>query len=94
MAKRTKKVGITGKYGTRYGASLRKTVKKMEISQHAKYCCTFCGKDKMKRTSVGIWFCYDKSCRVTVAGGAWNYSTTAAASVRSAVRRLREMREQ
>ena len=49
MAKRTKKVGITGKYGTRYGASLRKTVKKMEISQHSKYCCSFCGKDKMKR---------------------------------------------
>ena len=49
MAKRTKKVGITGKYGTRYGASLRKTVKKMEISQHSKYLCSFCGKDKMKR---------------------------------------------
>lgn len=31
MAKRTKKVGIVGKYGTRYGASLRKTVKKMEV---------------------------------------------------------------
>merc|ERR1711879_594486 len=28
MAKRTKKVGVVGKYGTRYGASLRKTVKK------------------------------------------------------------------
>ena len=34
MAKRTKKVGIVGKYGTRYGASLRKIVKKMEVSQH------------------------------------------------------------
>jgi len=43
-AKRTKKVGITGKYGTRYGASLRKMVKKMEITQHSKYTCTFCGK--------------------------------------------------
>jgi large subunit ribosomal protein L37Ae len=31
MTKRTKKVGITGKYGTRYGASLRKQVKKMEV---------------------------------------------------------------
>ena len=44
QAKRTKKVGITGKYGTRYGASLRKTVKKMEITQHSKYYCHFCGK--------------------------------------------------
>jgi large subunit ribosomal protein L37Ae len=45
QGKRTKKVGITGKYGTRYGSSLRKIVKKMEISQHAKYTCIFCGKD-------------------------------------------------
>jgi large subunit ribosomal protein L37Ae len=29
-------VGIVGKYGTRFGASLRKIVKKIEISQHAK----------------------------------------------------------
>ncbi|OXA56979.1 hypothetical protein Fcan01_07761 [Folsomia candida] len=90
-AKRTKKVGITGKYGTRYGASLRKMVKKMEITQHSKYTCTFCGKDAMKRSCVGIWSC--KRCRRTVAGGAWVYSTTAAASVRSAVRRLREIKE-
>merc|ERR1712226_1461394 len=93
MAKRTKKVGITGKYGTRYGASLRKTVKKMEISQHSKYYCSFCGKDKMKRQAVGVWFCDDKNCRITVAGGAWNYSTVTAASVRSAVRRLKESKE-
>ena len=44
MARRTKKVGISGKYGTRYGASLRKLVKKIEMNQHAKYQCTFCGK--------------------------------------------------
>lgn len=44
QAKRTKKVGITGKYGTRYGSALRKVVKKMEITQHSKYTCTFCGK--------------------------------------------------
>lgn len=40
QAKRTKKVGI----GTRYGASLRKIIKKMEVSQHSKYFCNFCGK--------------------------------------------------
>ncbi|KAL5990287.1 60S ribosomal protein L37A [Asimina triloba] len=28
-----------GKYGKRYGVSLRKQIKKMEVSQHAKYFC-------------------------------------------------------
>lgn len=53
QAKRTKKVGIVGKYGTRYGASLRKMVKKIEISQHAKYTCSFCG--KVRRTGSYGW---------------------------------------
>jgi ribosomal protein L37AE/L43A len=44
MARHTKKVGVVGKYGTRYGASLRKVAKKIEISQRAKYTCPFCGK--------------------------------------------------
>jgi len=43
MGRRTKKVGVVGKYGTRYGASLRKQIKKIEITQHAKYTCSFCG---------------------------------------------------
>ncbi|KAG4430901.1 hypothetical protein IFR05_013613 [Cadophora sp. M221] len=136
MTKRTKKVGVTGKYGTspeqksrnsnlptstilnfntarielegerkrnsgralttllslfRYGASLRKQVKKMEITQHAKYVCTFCGKTTVKRHSVGIWNC--KSCNKTVAGGAYTVSTPAAAAMRSTLRRLREIAE-
>merc|ERR1712216_833877 len=91
MGKRTKKAGICGKYGTRYGATLRKVVKKYEISQHAKYNCTFCGKDSVKRTNVGIWHC--KSCNKTLAGGAWQPSTTAAVAAKSPLRRLREMTE-
>lgn len=91
MAKRTKKVGIVGKYGTRYGASLRKQVKKMEVSQHSKYTCSFCGKDAMKRTCVGIWKC--SKCSKIVAGGAYVYSTVTASTVRSTIRRLRETKE-
>jgi large subunit ribosomal protein L37Ae len=91
MTKRTKKVGVTGKYGTRYGASLRKQVKKMEITQHAKYTCTFCGKVTVKRQATGIWDC--KSCKRTVAGGAYVVATPAAAAMRSTLRRLREIAE-
>jgi large subunit ribosomal protein L37Ae len=39
MSRRTKKQGIVGKYGVRYGSTMRKIVKKYEISQHAKYNC-------------------------------------------------------
>ncbi|KAL2156367.1 hypothetical protein VTH82DRAFT_1112 [Thermothelomyces myriococcoides] len=91
MSKRTKKVGISGKYGTRYGASLRKLVKKQEVSQHAKYTCTFCGKNSVRRTAVGIWSC--KSCKKTMAGGAYTVATPAAAAMRSTLRRLREINE-
>ncbi|KAI5489496.1 structural constituent of ribosome [Trichomonas vaginalis G3] len=69
MARRTKKVGICGKYGVRYGASLRKTIKKIEISQRKKYPCAFCGKDSVKRNAVGIWTC--TKCGKAVAGGAY-----------------------
>merc|ERR1712080_382060 len=69
MAKRTRKVGIVGKYGTRYGASLRKMAKKIEVSQHARYTCKFCGKDAMKRTAVGIWNVKDAEKRLLVGPG-------------------------
>ncbi len=54
MAKCTKKMGIVDKYGTHYGALLRKMVKKIEISQHAKYSCSFCGKTKTEEE--GCWY--------------------------------------
>jgi hypothetical protein len=44
MAKRTRKAGVVGKYGTRYGGAIRKIVKKFEIQQRAKYVCPRCGK--------------------------------------------------
>jgi large subunit ribosomal protein L37Ae len=59
----------TNTLASSYGASLRKQVKKMEITQHAKYTCTFCGKVTVKRQATGIWDC--KSCKRTVAGGAY-----------------------
>lgn len=88
QGKRTKKVGITGKYGTRYGASIRKQIKKMEIGQHSVYTCVFCGKDAMKRTNVGIWNC--SACHKKTAGGAYALNTGGAATVRGTIRRLRE----
>ncbi|GMI29826.1 hypothetical protein TeGR_g14735 [Tetraparma gracilis] len=92
MAKRTKKVGVVGKYGTRYGATLRKLVKKMETTQHAKFDCTFCGKKRIKRTVTGIWHC--SSCKKTIAGGAYVLNTPSAVTVRSTISRLRKMQSE
>jgi large subunit ribosomal protein L37Ae len=88
MARRTKKVGICGKYGLRYGASLRKTIKKIEISQRKKYPCPFCGKVAVQRNVVGIWTCL--KCGKATTGGAYTPTTPTALSVRAAIKRLRE----
>ncbi|KAH9776886.1 60S ribosomal protein L37a-1 [Citrus sinensis] len=77
--------------GTRYGASLRKQIKKMEVSQHSKYFCEFCGKYAVKRKAVGIWGC--KDCGKVKAGGAYTLNTASAVTVRSTIRRLREQTE-
>ncbi|XP_027625788.1 putative 60S ribosomal protein L37a [Tupaia chinensis] len=90
-AKCTKKVGIVGKYRTLYGASLQKMVKKIEISQHTKYTCSFCGKTKMERRAVGVWHC--GSCMKMVASGAWTYTTTSTVTVKSAIRRQKELKD-
>ena len=92
MAKRTKKVGICGKYGTRYGATLRKVVKKFEVSQHAKYISPFCGKNTVTRTAVGIWKC--KRTNKKIAGGAYQLSTTAAVTAKATIMRLNRLREE
>ena len=53
------------------------------MQQHSRYTCSFCGKDTVKRTAVGIWNC--GACNKVIAGGAWSLNTTAAATVRRCV---------
>jgi large subunit ribosomal protein L37Ae len=89
MERRTTKVGITGKYGTRYGAKLRKQTKAIEILQRTKYTCTFCGKNSIRRSAVGIWRC--RACRRTIAGGAWEFATSAAQTARTTINRLKKV---
>jgi large subunit ribosomal protein L37Ae len=88
MERRTVKVGITGKYGTRYGAKLRKQAKAIEILQRTKYTCPFCGKNSIRRQAVGIWRC--RACRRTVAGGAWEFNTSAALTAKTTINRLKK----
>ena len=41
-----------GKYGTRYGASLRKLVKKIETTQHAKVRACVCGRARKREQAL------------------------------------------
>ena len=91
MAKRTKKVGIVGKWGTKFGATLRKIVKKFEITKKAKYLSPFSGKECVRREAVGIWKC--KQTGRKIAGGAWTLNTAAAIAAKTNVNRLRRLRE-
>lgn len=69
MAKRTKKVGPTGRFQARYGVRARTRVRNVEILQKAKHICPSCGHKKVKRVSTGIWQC--KKCETKFAGGAY-----------------------
>ncbi len=83
---KTKSPGIIGKYGVRYGSTLRKRIKSIEESQHSKYPCKSCGKITVKRVCVGIWNC--KACNYKFAGGAYAPSTTLGTTFNSAIKSL------
>lgn len=89
MARRTQKVGITGKYGTRYGRAARKQLLTIEVQQRTLYTCPFCAKDRVQRNACGIWKC--KACDKVMAGGAYTLTTQAGNNIRSTVRRIRNM---
>ena len=60
----------------------------MEVTQHAKYNCSFCGKNSIKRQATGIWKC--GRCKKVMAGGAYVLSTSTAVQAKTAITRLRK----
>ncbi|HDD72483.1 MAG TPA: 50S ribosomal protein L37ae [Candidatus Aenigmarchaeota archaeon] len=64
---RTKKVGFTGKYGVRYGRSIRERL--LKVGSQKKYRCPFCMKTTVRREASGIWMC--KKCGFKFAGKAY-----------------------
>jgi large subunit ribosomal protein L37Ae len=58
MAK-TKKVKAAGRFGARYGRSVRTRIAEIETSQRKKQSCLFCN-GVAKRVSKGLWQC--KKC--------------------------------
>ena len=64
---RTKKVGITGKFGARYGLSIRRKILKVEAKKTK--VCPYCGRKQIKRLASGIWNC--GKCKSKFTGGAY-----------------------
>jgi len=54
---RTKKVKAAGKFGARYGATVRERYAAIAARQAQKQKCPFCKKLKAKRLAKGLWYC-------------------------------------
>ena len=53
----TKKVGSSGRFGARYGKTLKVKIATIEKQQKKKHKCPDCGKFRVKRVSLGIYHC-------------------------------------
>ncbi|MEM3737667.1 MAG: 50S ribosomal protein L37ae [Candidatus Bathyarchaeia archaeon] len=69
----TKKVGMMGRYGARFGSTLRKRRGEIEAKMRRRHTCPRCIANAVRRVSVGVWQC--KRCGFTFAGGAYTPST-------------------
>jgi large subunit ribosomal protein L37Ae len=69
MTRRTKKVGVAGRYGARYGVRIRKQITAVEVAKNQSYECPRCRHEAVKRVSTGIWMC--RRCDLKFAGGAY-----------------------
>lgn len=59
-----------GRFGVRYGNTLRKKVGDLEKYSRGKHTCPFCGKEeKVRRQAYGIWKC--NSCEKVFVGKAY-----------------------
>lgn len=66
---KTKKVGIAGKFGSRYGFTVRRRLAEVEVKVRQKYECPNCGAVKLRRIGTSIWQC--KRCGTKFAGRAY-----------------------
>ncbi len=92
MARRTKKVKSTGRFGVRYGARLRKDVRRIEEVSKALHRCPRCRLQSVKRQSVGIWKC--RKCDYLFTGGAWEPITNVGKRVNRTARQIEERKHE
>ncbi len=80
---RTKKVGSTGRYGSRYGAKLRRRTLDIDNRRKEPTRCPACATKALKRKAVGLWEC--SKCDLLFAGGAYVPFTDAGKAAKRAI---------
>ncbi len=69
----TKKKGGSGKrFGPRYSSQIRQKVSKIDSKAKKSYECPLCHKKKVKKVSIGIWYCH--KCDTKFAGRAFSFN--------------------
>ncbi len=93
MGRKTKKVGISGKFGARYGSTMRARWRKIAEVQKGIVKCPKCeSRVRNIRQTIGVWEC--PRCGAKFTGGAWAPNTDRGKqSHRIAVRLARELAE-
>jgi large subunit ribosomal protein L37Ae len=81
---RTKKIGPTGGFASRYGATVRKRYIEVVTKMKAAQKCPQCSSKAVKRQSVGVWKC--GKCGFTFSGGAYVSSTKLGTMARRAAK--------
>lgn len=80
---RTKKVGSTGKFSSRYGAKLRRRVLDIEKKRNEAHRCPSCATRALSRKAAGLWKC--NKCGILFAGGAYVPFTDAGKAAKRAI---------
>ncbi|MFH1801307.1 MAG: 50S ribosomal protein L37ae [archaeon] len=57
MPSKLKKIKSAGRFGARYGKTVKARLVKVEEKQRKKQKCPYCSKIGVKRLSSGIWHC-------------------------------------
>ncbi|MBS3085735.1 50S ribosomal protein L37ae [Candidatus Pacearchaeota archaeon] len=70
MTSKTKKSKSAGRFGARYGKTVRARLVAVEEKQRKKQKCPLCGRLGVKRLSKGIWKC--KKCNKKFASGVYH----------------------
>ena len=70
MTKKTRKVGSSGRFGARYGSTVKKRWLEMEKLRNTTYVCPRCHHVSVKRKDAGIWEC--RKCGLEYVGDAYS----------------------